>query len=659
MNVDMMVYSEEEEDEEECDLKRSTARGHLLELLENECNLERQYSQDMLMQMLQTLHDQWLPASAVQQDQLIAHLRSCLRSDDSDSLDAVCTRLTAANCQLVRLRILMLQRDMIGDESPDQDAANDMMEAMSRINATMCYGYELLVATARIQYTRDRQHVEYTDPLTLFKAAPNIQQELSGLSGNQQLILFVLDNLAMRRYRRKGRSCYKEIHTDGGFGTNAWMPVSTIEEFIYGLIRKEHYFHQWRLMTKRDNTVKSVSDYLENCHDDEFPPIQHNRSTFAFNNCTIEFDPEGTIDEEKDAFPFRVYPYADGKRSPTQACNFIPIDIPPAAMACRDLEELPNLLPTPLFDTILNTQGLGLRTDPCDVPYRGEDGHVREWLYRLLGRLVYPVGKYDGWQVIPFLLGVAQSGKSTILDIVRHFYHPNDVAVISSNIERKFGLQNIYDKFLAICLEVTDKFALSRAEFQSAATGEMMSIARKCKDAVHAQWTTPCAFAGNQMPPWTDTGNGSVTRRLAALYFKYKPRRVDTTLKSRVIKQELGLLLFKVVACYRRAAAMESGFWDVPFQCDFIPECRKMIQRLSDSFRDFMDTTSEVKLEVGATVALTILFQAYRAWFVKETLPGPPKRERPDTYEIIFSELNIRQTADPRTGYITLIGVRC
>ena len=82
-------------------------------------------------------------------------------------------------------------------------------------------------------------------------------------------------------------------------------------------------------------------------------------------------------------------------------------------------------IPTPVFQSIMD--------------YQKFDKEVSKWLYVMGGRCAcftshrlrlrrltlskrrccFDVGDIDGWQVIPFLKGIAQSGKSTIITKVR------------------------------------------------------------------------------------------------------------------------------------------------------------------------------------------------------------------------------------------------
>ena len=57
-------------------------------------------------------------------------------------------------------------------------------------------------------------------------------------------------------------------------------------------------------------------------------------------------------------------------------------------------------IPTPHFQSVLD--------------YQRFETEVSKWVYVMVGRLCFEVGDLDGWQIIPFMKGIARSGKSTI-----------------------------------------------------------------------------------------------------------------------------------------------------------------------------------------------------------------------------------------------------
>ncbi len=72
------------------------------------------------------------------------------------------------------------------------------------------------------------------------------------------------------------------------------------------------------------------------------------------------------------------------------------------------------------------------------------------------------VGEKENWQVIPFFKGVSGSGNSTACKVLHSFYDPTDVAVLSTNMEKKkFGLSSIPKKLLFLCFEIKKDMCLT------------------------------------------------------------------------------------------------------------------------------------------------------------------------------------------------------
>ncbi|NDC38067.1 MAG: hypothetical protein EBZ48_08435, partial [Proteobacteria bacterium] len=80
--------------------------------------------------------------------------------------------------------------------------------------------------------------------------------------------------------------------------------------------------------------------------------------------------------------------------------------------------------------------------------------NVQRWLYILLGRLLFPLGQHDDWQVIPFLKGTAGTGKSSIAAIVQDWFAPEDRGIVTVNCEKTFGLQSLVGKRVWFMTEV-------------------------------------------------------------------------------------------------------------------------------------------------------------------------------------------------------------
>lgn len=118
------------------------------------------------------------------------------------------------------------------------------------------------------------------------------------------------------------------------------------------------------------------------------------------------------------------------------------------------------------------------------------------WLFIFIGRLFYETNSADSWQVIPFLKGVAGTGKSTVIKVVQAIYKPSQVGVLGNNSQRQFGLSSLVGKTIFIVPEVKGDFQLDQAEFQSIVTGEEVSLAVKHESPWVGRWVIPGIMAG-------------------------------------------------------------------------------------------------------------------------------------------------------------------
>jgi hypothetical protein len=239
-------------------------------------------------------------------------------------------------------------------------------------------------------------------------------------------------------------------------------------------------------------------------------------------------------------------------------------------------------------------------------------------MYAFLGRLLHPLQELDNWQVIFFIKGVAQSGKSTIGNVAKWFYKPEDVAVLSSNIEAKFGLDAIADKLLFICFEVTRSWNLPRSEFQSIICAEAVSIAGKHKTArTIDRWEVPGLLIGNELANWFDSG-GSIARRLVVAEMRYKVSKVDTELDKK-LRQELPALIYKSKLAYelvRRQCGTRS-IWELLPR--FFTDIQAKIAIATNPITQFLNDVDKVVLREDLETARLTFEQELREYINTQT----------------------------------------
>lgn len=239
--------------------------------------------------------------------------------------------------------------------------------------------------------------------------------------------------------------------------------------------------------------------------------------------------------------PYTITP----PRSDDVAVKFLDTDFRFRILPEEEANFDPMSIVLPEMEQIMNVQELELDT--------------QKWLLISLARLFFPV-KYDQWQVVAFIKGVAGSGKSTLAQIVRDFYPPSCVTTLSSNIEPKFGLSAIYKGLVCVCAEVRADFGLDQGEWQSCISGEEVQINVKCKTAFPHKWTTPFFFLGNELPNYKNA-SGSVDRRFFLFEFNKKVRNSDPLLLVK-LKKNIDLFHRKCVSLYH-AALREHGRKDI------------------------------------------------------------------------------------------------
>jgi hypothetical protein len=373
------------------------------------------------------------------------------------------------------------------------------------------------------------------------------EAEKEDTSSFQKFLLYLLDQAYKLKLRRYGDYCCKQIATEEGHLTKAWKPVMEIKDFVYYYSQKEEKYDMWKHMTSKGSIVADTIRHLTNCRDLQFPHIKKNRNVWSFRNGIFV----GKYwDEKEQTYGSRFYEYTSDSfkhLDPTiVSSKYFDMDFD------QDALDTPNWydVPTPHMQSVMDYQKF-----PVDVC---------KWLYVFCGRLCFDLNDVDSWQVIPFLKGIARSGKSTIITkVCKKFYEGQDVRTLSNNIEKKFGLESIYDGFMFIAPEIKGDMALEQAEFQSLVSGEDMSIARKNKTAQSLTWKVPGILAGNEVPNWRDN-SGSVLRRLVTWNFGRQVAEADPHLDDK-LDSEMAAILCKCVRAYLEYAQRYSAqdIWNV------------------------------------------------------------------------------------------------
>ena len=336
----------------------------------------------------------------------------------------------------------------------------------------------------------------------------------------QQLILYLLNTAQSKGYRKFADSIYERVKTNG-YNTHAWSRICSIMEYIHMVTRKEVNFDMWLNMTSVRSNINFAADHLQSCNDVQLPSLMKDRHIFSFKN--------GIYLADKDQFVTYGTPEHNALPSHLVSSKYFDND-----MNTDDVS-------TPHFDAILDYQDMSTE--------------VKEWMYVLIGRLIYYTNELDTWQIIPFLKGAASSGKSTILlHICRNLYDICDVGTMSNNIERKFGIGALSTKFIFIGPEIKSDFGLEQAEFQSIVSGETVQVAVKYQTAQTVDWDVPGILAGNEVPNFVDN-SGSINRRIVLFEFPKRVKDGDMELGKK-LQAEMPKIIIKCNKAYLNAVKL-------------------------------------------------------------------------------------------------------
>ncbi len=354
------------------------------------------------------------------------------------------------------------------------------------------------------------------------------------------LFRYALNQLFNFQYRRHGKGICVPLYTFRGHFTHCYKYKYDIEEFIHQLVSKETRPDMWQRLYELGNESR-LSKFLTVCYEPEFPDLVANRTVFAFDNGIYCADTHKFYEYGISQLPVTVV-----------ACKYFKMNFEYAHDTTQDWYNLP----TPAMQSIL------------DPHFKNEKEYhsICRLAYILLGRMLYNLGVHDDWQVMPLFKGGANTGKSTILkNIAKKFYNPEHVGILSNDCSDTFPLENLYDKFIWVSLDIDERMRLPQMTFQSMISGEDVSISRKHKTPIDMEWECPGAMSTNSLFGYHDNG-GSIARR--AILFEFNKILTPDEIKFKNLEdklhEEMPMILQKCNLAYRKAVEIwpRQNLWD-------------------------------------------------------------------------------------------------
>lgn len=328
----------------------------------------------------------------------------------------------------------------------------------------------------------------------------------------QELVKDLTNSAKEHKYKRQKKTgiIYKPVKKYAYIKHDTYDPMDYINEIFLG---NELFMSN---VNNMDNLIKFLKQY-DNL---DFPFMKVSNDYIGFSNGILNLTTLEFIEEYDISFDITVKKYIP-----------YPFDFS---------------METPLIDQLLDYQ---FSTD------------VRDFLYACFGRMFRI---RDNLQFMPFLLGEAGCGKSTILNIVCTCF--DDIGIIGTSFETKYGLSYFVDKDIIVYDDIDHRVdqIFPQTEFQSMISGGKVTTAVKNKDAISVdKWNIPMLWSGNFYPSYLD--KGQVSRRLIVANFEKNVYCTDTTLMERITTNEIPAFIYKCLSLYEEKLVKNSskGIWNI------------------------------------------------------------------------------------------------
>lgn len=284
----------------------------------------------------------------------------------------------------------------------------------------------------------------------------------------------------------------------------AYVRYKTSKEYLNEIFMDDDRF------SDNPNNIDKLDKYMKEYDSTKFPFLKPDRNYLGFDNGVLKID----------------------------TCEFTKSEDVPEDLIVRKHFAIRFVdKPTPLFDSILQ--------------YQDFDEHVIDMLKSSIGRLFFQVGEKDNWQYMPYLLGEAGTGKSTVMNVVKRMF--SNLGAVGKT-EDKYLLGGLYDKDVVLIDDVPRniKNAFDQQTWQSCISGGPVQIRLMNQVGFTVDsWLVPMFWGGNWNVDYDD--KGQVSRRMLIWNFE-KVLRGGTgkaTLEEDILKDELPAIILHCLRSYQ------------------------------------------------------------------------------------------------------------
>ncbi len=109
----------------------------------------------------------------------------------------------------------------------------------------------------------------------------------------------------------------------------------------------------------------------------------------------------------------------------------------------------------------------------------------------LLGRVLCPNKLCDDWQMATVLIGRPRTGKSTAVNVVNHWFKPQDIGKLMPTMSGQFGASALVGKYVVVIPEGSKSMNTARTELNVMFSAEPYSFDQKHRHPIMGDYFEP------------------------------------------------------------------------------------------------------------------------------------------------------------------------
>lgn len=350
------------------------------------------------------------------------------------------------------------------------------------------------------------------------------------------------------------------------------------------------YLASHPLMKKNIRRFDELMKYLTKIDEPDFPFLVRNRNVISFTNGILFIN----------------------ERSFIEYANYNPDE---RIVARHHINQnFHHSMDTPQFDAMLEYQ---FEKDVC------------RFMYFMIGKMFFKVREKENYSIMPYLYGMGQTGKSTVINVVSQMFQQSEITTISENSEAVFGLQGKWNKEVMLVSDCSEHFSkyLDQTIFQKMVSGEPINIPQKGLTAIDIKWDVPIMIASNFYLDYKDSSQ-QISRRVVMFHFKNFIAQPDPNLEKKIIDQELSSIIWKSINTYLDIIQEANGqdFWQ------FCPQY-------------FKDSQLEVRQELN---------------YITRFLTASPEENcsKYKRYYVLFKQGNVENLSDVKSMFLKFMAFK-